>query len=43
MKGAAGVEGKQARLITSNTSGKYIYVLIRFAQTNVNYFTLEFP
>ena len=24
MKGAAGVKGKQARLITSNTSGKYI-------------------
>ena len=25
MKGAAGVKGKQARLITSNTSGKYIF------------------
>ena len=35
MKGAAGVKGKQARLITSNASGKYIYVLIHFAQTNV--------
>ena len=41
--GGAGVNRKQLRLITWNTSEKYIYVLIRFAQTNVNHFTLKFP
>ena len=41
--GEAGVNRKQLRLITWNTSEKYIYVLIRFAQTTVNHFTLKFP
>ena len=41
--GCGRCEMKTPQLITWNTSGKYIYVLIRFAQTNVKYFTLKFP
>ena len=29
--------------VTSANCGKFTYVLIRFAQTNVNHFTLKFP
>ena len=39
--GAACAKRKQLRLITWNNSGKYIYVLIRFPQSNVNYFPLN--
>ena len=41
--GCGRCEMKQPQLITWNISGKYIYVLIRFAQTSVNHFTLKFP
>ena len=41
--GCGRCEIKTPQLITWNTSGKYIYVLIGFAQTNVKYFTLKFP